>query len=131
MSKVMNWMLKGKKLTSSFGDFEFDENGIAEMDEEQAARLTQLGGYSLVVDEEPVQETTENDAPVNEIPEMETSSTEEETAQETDENAPAEEEEVDFASLNVPQLKKYAKEHDIDLNGATKKNEIIDILTAE
>lgn len=36
--------------------------------------------------------------------------------------------EDELSKMNVPQLKKVAKENDIDLNGATKKDDIIPII---
>lgn len=40
-------------------------------------------------------------------------------------------EEDDLEKLNVLQLKKYAKEHSIDLNGANKRDEIIQAILAD
>lgn len=44
---------------------------------------------------------------------------------------PNEPEEDDLEKLNVLQLKKYAKERGIDLNGANKRDEIIQAILAD
>ena len=44
---------------------------------------------------------------------------------------PNEPEEGDLENLNVLQLKKYAKERGIDLNGANKRDEIIQAIVAD
>lgn len=150
MSKVFNNRLKGKQLATSIGLIQFDANGVADIaDEEMVEKLLELKGYSLAEEGENSAQNLEKDS------ETEKTSPEEKNTQENDENtsedvqdeedkAEDKSEEVEgdsedaadegawteekLANKNVPQLKKIAKDNNIDLNGASKKDEIIAII---
>jgi len=50
--------------------------------------------------------------------------------QESDQVPSDEEPARDFAAMNLDQLRAYAAEHSVDLGGATRKDDIIAVLTA-
>ena len=89
---------------------QFGMDGIAEVKEEFVGKLLELEGFSLAQeDTQEKEEVTQKIEPSN--PEAE-----------------KKEEKPDFDKLTVPQLKKYAREHGIDLKDANKKVEIIPLL---
>ena len=126
MSKIFNGNNKGQSIATAIGLISFDENGIAEVnDEEMAEKLLQLDGYKRPDGEgAPKQPQSEPKKA-----EVENNSSEEENVEEEKSEGEGEEltEEV-LTTKNVPQLRKIAKDNDIDLNGATKKDEIIAII---
>ena len=84
---------------------------------------------------EPAEEIKNSEQETTNEPPVVNSSTEEENKQKNDEDKQEDEnqdesaeETPDFDKMTVPQLKKYAKEHDIDLMGANKKDEIIPLI---
>lgn len=122
--------MKGKKMTTSIGIIEFDANGVADIkDENYVASLMELDGFELADGEQMPEKVDDNE-------EVEVPSEEEESPQETEEETaetPAEEEASEFseealADKNVPQLRKIAKDNNIDLAGASKKDEIVAII---
>lgn len=128
MSKIENTRLKNKNLISAFGTFSFNKDGIADIDNEEFFKeLLKMKGFF------PVDfSNAENGQKPDQIPEETSDSTSslntEEVSQETENSDAIEDEDVDLDKLTVPQLKKYAKEHDVDLMDATKKDEIISII---
>lgn len=128
MSKIENTRLKNKNLISAFGTFSFNKDGIADIDNEEFFKeLLKMKGFF------PVDfSNAENGQKPDQIPEETSDSTSslntEEVSQETENSDVTEDEDVDLDKLTVPQLKKYAKEHDVDLMDATKKDEIISII---
>lgn len=131
MSKICNERMKGRTLTTSFGEFKFDLNGVAEIPDEHINKLLTLKGYRVLGDI-PEQSGDENE-------DANISSTNEENAQNDDSNdeeQDAEDEDntdegitpEELDKMTVPQLKKIAKDNDIDLNGATKKDAMIPII---
>lgn len=114
MSKIINERYKGKNLVTSFGILQFGTDGIAEVEEEFVGKLLELKGFSLA------QEDTQEKEEVTQ--KIEPSNPEAEKKEEKKEEKP------DFDKLTVPQLKKYAREHGIDLKDANKKVEIIPLL---
>lgn len=126
MSKILNLRMKGKQLVTSFGILQFDANGITDLPEEQAKELLSIKGFELADD------TLKNfDSKSTESLPVINPSAEDENTQEGDENTQEDEpseETSDFDKMTVPQLKKYAKDHNIDLMGANKKDEIIPLI---
>lgn len=123
MSKIFNEALASAKLTTSLGEVEFDNNGVANVeDEEFVAGLLKLKGFSLADGSVPHHV---EDNPVEEV---------EQDAEEPDEEADVESgEELSEEVLNgknIMQLKKIAKDNNIELSGANKKDEIISIILA-
>lgn len=48
MSKILCERMKGRQLNTAFGQFNFDQQGIAEVPDEHANKLLALNGYKLV-----------------------------------------------------------------------------------
>lgn len=123
MSKIFNEALANAKLTTSLGEVEFDNNGIADVeDEEFVAELLKLKGFTLADGNMPK-------AVEDSVEEVEQES-EEEPAVESDEDSGEELSEEVLNGKNIMQLKKIAKDNNIELSGANKKDEIISIILA-
>ena len=123
MSKIFNEALASAKLTTSLGEVEFDNNGVADIkDEEFVAGLLKLKGFSLADGSVP-------NAVEDSVEEVEQEA-EEEPAVESDEDAGEELSEEVLNGKNIMQLKKIAKDNNIELSGANKKDEIISIILA-
>lgn len=128
--KIKNIKLKNRNLATTKGNVEFDKDGIAEVNEEIAKMLTSIGGYTLIdgkLAAEAPKKADKEDV-------VKESSAEEEKQQEeqnTESEDTSEESVADIiAPMNVPQLRKYAKDNGIDLGSATKKDEITEIILA-
>lgn len=65
MSKISCERMKGRQLNTSFGQFHFDQQGIAEVPDEHVNKLLALNGYKLVGGKpaEPENEDNQEDAP--------------------------------------------------------------------
>ena len=142
MSKIFNNRLKGKQLATSQGLIQFNAEGVADISiEELVEKLLELKGYTLV---EGSEKSSENPDKTSKV---EKTSDEEENTQKNDEDDSKSDEENDnteeedetkndaeddgvwteeklAAIKNVAQLKKIAKDNNIDLQGATKSDEI-------
>ena len=124
MSKIFNEALASAKLTTSLGEVEFDNNGVADVeDEEFVAGLLKLKGFSLADGNMPK-------AVEDSVEEVEQENEEEPAAVESDEDAGEELSEEVLNGKNIMQLKKIAKDNNIELSGANKKDEIISIILA-
>lgn len=158
MSKILCERMKGRQLNTSFGQFKFDQQGIAEVPDEHANKLLALNGYKLVDGQpaEPEKEDgQEDDSGVQndaENGQMDKTSDEDESDQNDDESVTGQSGEDDgeddpeqegegetkgdkpaitleyLNGKNVAQLKKIAKDNGVDLAGAAKKDEIIPII---
>lgn len=149
MSKIKSERMKNRKLNTSFGQFTFDSEGITDVPEEHVHKLLALKGYKLLNggdgqtdDTEGDQKTTqngENSTQVTSSPDEGENTQNEDEKQQDDDDSEGEDDESDdtegeeldaekLDKLTVPQLKKIAKEREIDLNGASKKDEIIAII---
>lgn len=142
MSKIFNNRLKGKQLATSQGLIQFNAEGVADIpNEELVEKLLELKGYTLV---EGSEKSSENP---DKTPKVEKTSDKKENTQKNDEDDSKSDEENDnteedetkndaegddgvwteeklAAIKNVAQLKKIAKDNNIDLQGATKSDEI-------
>lgn len=124
MSKIFNEALASAKLTTSLGEVEFDNNGVADIkDEEFVAGLLKLKGFTLADGSVPK-------AVEDSVEEVEQEAEEEPAAVESDEDAGEELSEDVLNGKNIMQLKKIAKDNNIELSGANKKDEIISIILA-
>lgn len=124
MSKIFNEALASAKLTTSLGEVEFDNNGVADIeDEEFVAGLLKLKGFTLADGSVP-------NAVEDSVEEVEQEAEEEPAAVESDEDAGEELSEEVLNGKNIMQLKKIAKDNNIELSGANKKDEIISIILA-
>lgn len=125
MSKIFNEALASAKLTTSLGEVEFDNNGVADVeDEEFVSGLLKLKGFTLADGSVP------NVVEDNSVEEVEQENKEEPAAVESDEDAGEELSEEVLNGKNIMQLKKIAKDNNIELSGANKKDEIISIILA-
>lgn len=125
MSKIFNEALASDKLTTSLGEVEFDNNGVANVeDEEFVAGLLKLKGFALADGNMP--KAVED----NSVEEVEQENEEEPAAVESDEDAGEDLSEEVLNGKNIMQLKKIAKDNNIELSGANKKDEIISIILA-
>ena len=123
MSKIFNEALASAKLTTSLGEVEFDNNGVANVeDEEFVAGLLKLKGFTLA--DGSVPKAVEDDS----VEEVEQEAEEEPV--ESDEDAGEDLSEEVLNGKNIMQLKKIAKDNNIELSGANKKDEIISIILA-
>ena len=126
--RIKNIHLINKELITSLGSATFNSEGIAEVAEEIGNALLELDGYSDADNEatEPEVVNLENkvveEVPVEETP-SEPENDEEEAKEEESDNL-----EEELSKMNVPQLKKYAKDNNIELNDASKKDEIISMI---
>lgn len=141
--------MKSKNVVTSYGTFEFDSEGVSEMTDEQAERLSKLRGYKILDNAEGTSseddkedsegkssDNEENDQIEDEIHEEESSEDDDQDLEDADpDTSDNEDEETEeqfteekLDKLTVAQLKKIAKDAEVDLNGATKKDEIICIL---
>lgn len=132
MSKIFNNRLKGKQLATSQGLIQFNAEGVADIsNEELVEKLLELKGYTLV---EGSEKSSENP---DKTPKVEKTSDEKENTQKNDEDDSKSDEEnneekvvettfipEELEGKNVAQLKKIAKDNNIDLQGATKSDEI-------
>lgn len=124
MSKIFNEALASAKLTTSLGEVEFDNNGVANVeDEEFVAGLLKLKGFTLADGNMPK-------AVEDSVEEVEQENEEEPAAVESDEDTGEELSEEVLNGKNIMQLKKIAKDNNIELSGANKKDEIISIILA-
>lgn len=124
MSKIFNEALASAKLTTSLGEVEFDNNGVADVDDEEfVAGLLKLKGFTLADGSVP-------NAVEDSVEEVEQENEEEPAAVESDEDAGEELSEDVLNGKNIMQLKKIAKDNNIELSGANKKDEIISIILA-
>lgn len=126
--RIKNIHLINKELITSLGSATFNNEGIAEVVEEIGNALLELDGYSDADNEatEPEVVNLENkvveEVPVEEAP-SEPENDGEEAKEEESDNL-----EEELSKMNVPQLKKYAKDNNIELNDASKKDEIISMI---
>ena len=92
MSKILCERMKGRQLNTAFGQFNFDQQGIAEVPDEYANKLLALNGYKLVGGNpaEPEKEDTQENAPdaqnAAEGSQVDKTSKEEENGQDDDES---------------------------------------------
>lgn len=122
MSKIFNEALASAKLTTSLGEVEFDNNGVADVDDEEfVAGLLKLKGFALADGNMP-------NAVEDSVEEVEQENEEEPV--ESDEDAGEDLSEEVLNGKNIMQLKKIAKDNNIELSGANKKDEIISIILA-
>lgn len=151
MSKIFNNRLKGKQLATSQGLIQFNAEGVADIsNEELVEKLLELKGYTLVEgdgkssenpDKTPKVEKTLDEKENTQKNDEDDSKSDEENdnAEDKEKNDSDEEDETKndaegddgvwteeklTAIKNVAQLKKIAKDNNIDLQGATKSDEI-------
>lgn len=144
IAKLMNLRYAGKKLNTGFGTIEFNEAGVAEVEDVVANALAELRGFSVQEDnseeqaeeipteegsqeseQENAGEETEDEEPSEDGDEEES---EDEDSEDEDSEETYSEEELD--KLTVPQLKKIAAEKGINTKDLTKKGQLISAILA-
>lgn len=118
MAILKNKRYANAAIVTAFGKIQFDADGKADIDDTAAAKLATLEGFSIDGEVSEVEKKTVK----------ETKSEQVEDAKEVEADDAEEEDEVDLASMNVPQLRKYAKDNGIDLGNAQKKDDIIAVI---
>lgn len=119
LAKLLNSRYAGKKLVTGFGTIEFDEAGVAKVEEAAANALAKLKGFSVQEDD--------SEEEMEETPAEEDS---DETEQESDVEDAEDEDSEDYTEeeldkLTVPQLRKIANERGINTKDLTKKSQLI------
>lgn len=139
IAKLMNLRYAGKKLNTGFGTIEFNEAGVAEVEDVVANALAELRGFSVQEDnseeqaeeistEEGSQESEQENAGEETEDEEPSEDGDEEESEEEDSDETYSEEELD--KLTVPQLKKIAAEKGINTKDLTKKGQLISAILA-
>ena len=116
---IQNKKFANQKLSTGFGFVVFDEQGKAEIENEHGNKLLRLKGFTKI---EVSDEETNSELSNTATTDTEDDSTIEVSDEEKESKLNS------LNSLNVAQLKKYAREHDIELGDASKKQEILDII---
>lgn len=102
--------IRNRIVKFSFGPVEFDDAGLAQIEsEEQLEIVFTVPGYKLFEGSPPIQENDEEELEGEEDPEVEV---------------------VDLHALTVKELEKMAREKGIDLEGVSKKADIIAVIEA-
>lgn len=101
--KIINNALRDSSIMTAIGSIQFNENGVADVEDEFAVQLLELRGYEAVNDD---------------------FKTEDETAVIDSNNNCKESLKDSLDKMNVMQLKKYAKDNEINTT-ASKKTELI------
>lgn len=119
MKKLINVSLAGKSIYTSKGIIKFDSNGVSMLEDEVADAFKSVRGF-----------TVENDAESNEKDKSDKDSKGEEKGAENDSSAAKNDDktnkvDIDLSALTVPALKKYAKEHGIDVTGLNTKEQLL------
>lgn len=139
IAKLMNLRYAGKKLNTGFGTIEFNEAGVAEVEDVVANALAELRGFSVQEDnseeqaeeiptEEGSQESEQENAGEETEDEEPSEDGDEEESEDEDSEETYSEEELD--KLTVPQLKKIAAEKGINTKDLTKKGQLISAILA-
>jgi len=111
MSKfIYNARFKNHKVSFKDKQLHFNEDGIAEVIDEHADLLIELDGYSLVEAEEHDAVSTDTNIESDEADASENTEISEGT---------------ELSNMTIKQLNRYAASENIDLGGATKKEDII------
>ena len=139
IAKLMNLRYAGKKLTTGFGTIEFNEAGVAEVEDVVANALAELRGFSVQEDnseeqseEIPTEEDSQESEQENAEEETEDEEPSEDETEEESEDGESEEtySEEELDKLTVPQLKKIAAEKGINTKDLTKKGQLISAILA-
>jgi hypothetical protein len=134
MKKLINKLQAGKSMSTSFGVINFNNDGIAEVEDNVADSLKVLNNF--FVEGEQKQEEPEQEKPAEH--------SDGENAQEAPENNPEEEtqagdseeetdskeagEQVDYSQMDYAQLKQAATDKGLDFKNNAKKSDLIKML---
>ena len=120
-------MFAGMHVATSKGILGFDDEGTCVVEDDVADSLSVVAGYEVVEDDSQNSDDNNTDDDADKDPEDEgtTAGNEPDGANETEEDK---EDEVDLKSLTVPALKKYAKDHNIDITGLNTKDQLLKAL---
>ena len=116
MKKLINMLFAGKSVNTSKGELTFDKDGACVLEDDVADAFKNVKGFVVENDAE------NNDKTNDEKSSEQTASTPENDAKAAD--GDDENEDINLDSLSVPSLKKYAKEHEIDITGLNTKEPI-------
>ena len=137
MKKLINKMFAGMRVATSKGILGFDDEGTCVVEDDVADSLGAVAGYEVVeedsqngntdntnedTDEDTDEDSEDEDTADNTNEDSATDETEDDSSEGTDEDS---EDEIDLKSLTVPALKKYAKDHGIDITGLSTKDQLL------
>lgn len=130
--KLYHNMFRNRDIVTSFGKIHFDEKGEAEVTDACARAFGSIPNFSIL-EEKAVQKPKQE--PVS-VPKTETTTPEgkthsEATVDTAEDKAEPETDINEIKSMNIMQLKKYAREHGIDTTGASKKDELLALILGE
>lgn len=149
MVRLVSKTMKNRPLVTKWGKIQFDAQGVAEVEDEVGEKLSQLDGYSLEGEdstpddskqqdnEDTTSDEQKNDDSQKENSEQESddeeSTVEDEEESTTDDEAGADaqgdEEKPDLSGMNVAQLRKFAKDNNIEIPaGVTKRDAILEVI---
>lgn len=153
MKKLINLSFSGKSIATSKGILNFDKDGACLLEDDIADSFAGIKGFAIETgsgnnednsgEKEPEKSedipennfnTAENDENIDSEEDIQKSkSTEEDDKnEESDAGASKDADEdkkpIDFKSLTVPALKKYAKDNGINITGLEKKSQIIEAI---
>ena len=142
MKKLINMLFAGKSINTSKGELTFDKDGACMLEDEVADAFKNVKGFVVENDAENNDKADDEkdsdknvDAPENNSNTADTdkedsvnsseNETDAENEDDVDEDSIEDNKSIDFNSLTVPSLKKYAKDNGIDIAGLEKKEHII------
>ena len=117
---IQNLGLKNKRIMTALGEVQFNENGKAEVQDEQGRRLSSLKGF-VVVEEK---QETDNKQPEQDKVVSQNEEKDDVIDKDNESFTGTITLEEIKAAKNVPILKKIAKDNNIDVEGLAKKDEI-------
>lgn len=119
MKKLINTVFSGRTINTSKGKLTFDEKGVCLLEDEVADAFKDITGFAVENDVEILKTPDDDKDPDN------TSKLPENSTNASNNDDKDEDENINLDSLPVPSLKKYAKEHGVDINGLTTKEPIL------
>ena len=122
--RIKNFNKRGSSVVTSMGIVFFDENGIADVDENLGDRLIEMKGYEIAFIDFDIDSTDKFQAE-QVIISSENGIPEEQIAIDPISEATATR---NFESMTVEQLRQYARDNSIDIKSATRKSDIIAII---
>lgn len=133
MKVLMNLRLARRSVQTRFGIISFGPNGQSEVEDNVADALSALNGYSVIESETTNQQsdTKNTEEPAVEGKQDKEPEDKETISEEVSGGSKCEVETLTRDELDnrtVPAIKKYAKDHSVDIEGLTKKAELLDAI---
>ena len=113
-------LFAGKSITTSKGELTFDKDGACMVEDETADAFKDIRGFAVENDSENNNKTDNVEGDKISGDDVNTPETDSSLTEDADEDK-----NIDLDALSVPSLKKYAKEHEIDITGLNTKEPIL------